>query len=334
MEGVLLGFSVVAVLVLIGAGTAAIAPQKARSAQRGVTPLVYYITNPCLMVVLVSQTDVRMVAGLYAPLALGIAGITAVVFSAYGLLALRRRRRRPMPDGDGARASARDGGASGAATGADVAVGAMASCYVNAGNIGVPIALYMVGTTAPVVSVLLAQLLVLAPLFLTLFGLLGRSGGPSRARTILGSMLNPVTVGVLIGAVLSLLDRRPPEVIWEPVRMLGEASIPLMLLIFGMALWQERPFAVRERRVDAVVGTVCKVVVMPVVAWALAGPVFGLTGAELLGVVAMAALPTAQNVFVFGLHHWMPVTVAKDVTFASSLLSLPVVLLAAWLLGV
>ncbi|GAB3193046.1 AEC family transporter [Nesterenkonia suensis] len=325
MEGVLLGFSVVGVLVLIGAGTAAIAPQKARSAQRGVTPLVYYLTNPCLMVVLVSQTDVRMVAGLYAPLALGIAWITAVVFSSLGPLALRRRRRRAAPDGSWVSA--------GAATGTDVAVGAMASCYVNAGNIGVPIALYMVGTTAPVVSLLLAQLLVLAPLFLTLFGLLGHSGGPSRARTILGSMLNPVTVGVLIGAVLSLLDRRPPEAIWAPVRMLGEASIPLMLLIFGMALWQERPFAVRERRVDAVVGTGCKVVVMPVVAWALAGPVLGLEGVELLGVVAMAALPTAQNVSVFAAHHGMPITVAKDVTFASSLLSLPVVLPAAWLLG-
>ncbi|GAA1174852.1 AEC family transporter [Nesterenkonia xinjiangensis] len=321
MEGVLLGFSVVAVLVLIGAGTAVLAPEKARAIQRGVTPLVYYITNPCLMVVLVTQTDVRLVAGLYAPLALAIAGATAAVFTVYGLLALRRRRRSQSQTPGRPR------------TGAEVAVGAMASSYVNAGNIGVPIALYMVGTTGPVVSVLLAQLLVLAPLYLALFGLLGSSGAESRARTILGSMLNPVTVGVLIGAVLSLLDLRPPDSIWEPVRMLGEASIPLMLLVFGMALWQERPFTVQERRLDGVVGTVCKVVVMPVIAWVFAGPGLGLEGSELVGVVAMAALPTAQNVIVFGMHHGMPITVAKDVTFASSMLGLPVVLLVAWLLG-
>ena len=96
------------------------------------------------MVVLVSGTDVTLVAGLYTPLALGTAVITAGLFAGYGLLARR--------------------------SAADIAVGAMSSSYVNAGNIGVPIALYMVGTTAPVVAVLLAQLLVLAPMYLTIFG--------------------------------------------------------------------------------------------------------------------------------------------------------------------
>ena len=64
MDGVLLGFSVVAVLTLVGVLTALLAKENAVTIQRGLTPVVYYITNPALMVVLVSGTDVTLVAGL------------------------------------------------------------------------------------------------------------------------------------------------------------------------------------------------------------------------------------------------------------------------------
>lgn len=311
MDGVLLGFSVVAVLTLVGVLTALLAKENAVTIQRGLTPVVYYITNPALMVVLVSGTDVTLVAGLYTPLALGTAVITAGLFAGYGLLARR--------------------------SAADIAVGAMSSSYVNAGNIGVPIALYMVGTTAPVVAVLLAQLLVLAPMYLTIFGLLSsRAAKPSgfaRLRMILGSVFNPTTLGVMVGAVLSLLQLEVPSFLWEPLQMVGEASIPLMLIIFGMALWRQRPFTDASYVRDSVVAILCKSLVMPAVAWLLAGPVLGVTGDDLLGVVAMAALPTAQNVLLFGMHYGMRVTVGKDTVFTSAIASLPLILLAAWLLG-
>lgn len=311
MEGVLLGFSVVAMLTMVGLVTAALAKDKSLVIQRGLTPLVYYITNPALMVVLVSQTDVTLVAGLYTPLALGIALIAGAMFAGYGLLT-----RRPK---------------------ADIAVGAMSSSYVNAGNIGVPIALYMVGTTAPVVAVLLAQLLVLAPLYLTIFGLLAsrrsKLSGAVRFRMILSSVFNPTTLGVIVGAVLSLLRVELPTFIWEPLRMVGEASIPLMLIIFGMSLWRQRPFTDPAYLRDSIAATLCKNFAMPLTAWAVAGPLVGLEGEDLLGVVAMAALPTAQNVLLFGMHYGMPTTVAKDTVFTSAGLSLPLILLAAWFIG-
>lgn len=311
MDGVLLGFSVVAVLTLLGITTAALAKDTALTIQRGLTPLVYYITNPALMVVLVSGTDVTLVAELYTPLALAIALITGAVFVVYGAV-LRRPK-------------------------ADVAVGAMSSSYVNAGNIGVPIALYMVGSTAPVVAVLLAQLLVLAPMYLTVFGLLasrqGKAEATSRWRMIISSVFNPTTLGVIVGVVLSLTGGEMPSFVWEPLRMVGEASIPLMLIIFGMALWRQRPFTEANYVQDSIVAGICKNLVMPIVAWTLAGPLLGLSGEDLLGVVAMAALPTAQNVLLFGMHYGVPVTAAKDTIFTSAISSLPLILLAAWFIG-
>ena len=76
-----------------------------------------------------------------------------------------------------------------------------------------------------------------------------------------------------------------------------------------------------------------KLVVMPLIGWAVAHFVFGVSGVPLLGVVAMAALPTAQNVFLFSSKFKMPTELVQNVILVSSLLCLPVILVAALLLG-
>ena len=324
MTGVLLGFGVVAVLTAVGFATAALLPGEARTMRAGLTPVIYYLTNPALMVVLVAGTDLGAVLGVYTPIALATAAVAGALFALYSGLVLRRGAAR-------------------------TAVGAMASSYVNAGNIGLPIALYAVGSAAPVVSVLLAQLLVIAPLYLLVFswatrpsrragpGAAIRTAAPGRTststgRTIVRSVANPVTVGTAAGVLLSATGLEVPEVLWAPLEMLGQASVPLLLLLFGMGLHGQRPFRNRALVPDVLGGTLVKVVAMPVLAWAIGRFGFGLGGTELLGVVVMAALPTAQNVFLFSSQVRMPANAARDIILLSSFLSFPAVLLAGLLL--
>ena len=324
MTGVLLGFGVVAVLTAVGFATAALLPGEARTMRAGLTPVIYYLTNPALMVVLVAGTDLGAVLGVYTPIALVTAAVAGAIFALYSGLVLRRGAAR-------------------------TAVGAMASSYVNAGNIGLPIALYAVGSAAPVVSVLLAQLLVIAPLYLLVFswatrpsrragpGAAIRTAAPGRTststgRTIVRSVANPVTVGTAAGVLLSATGLEVPEVLWAPLEMLGQASVPLLLLLFGMGLHGQRPFRNRALVPDVLGGTLVKVVAMPVLAWAIGRFGFGLGGTELLGVVVMAALPTAQNVFLFSSQFRMPANAARDIILLSSFLSFPAVLLAGLLL--
>ncbi|MFW3387779.1 UNVERIFIED_CONTAM: AEC family transporter [Kocuria sp. CPCC 205274] len=324
MTGVLLGFGVVAVLTAVGFATAALLPGEARTMRSGLTPVIYYLTNPALMVVLVAGTDLGAVLGVYTPIALATAAVAGALFALYSGLVLCRGAAR-------------------------TAVGAMASSYVNAGNIGLPIALYAVGSAAPVVSVLLAQLLVIAPLYLLVFswttrpsrragpGAAIRTAAPGRTststgRTIVRSVANPVTVGTAAGVLLSATGLAVPEVLWVPLEMLGQASVPLLLLLFGMGLHGQRPFRNRALVPDVLGGTLVKVVAMPVLAWAIGRFGFGLGGTELLGVVVMAALPTAQNVFLFSSQFRMPANAARDIILLSSFLSFPAVLLAGLLL--
>ncbi|MGW2095017.1 AEC family transporter [Promicromonospora sukumoe] len=335
MSGVLLGFAIVLVLVGVGFVAAWALPGEARAMQRGIAPLVYYITNPALMFLLMSDADLGAVLRTYTPIALITAAATGLLYAlvAGGLL------RRPA---------------------GPVAAGAMASSYVNAGNIGVPIALYAVGTAAPVVSVLIAQLLVVAPVYLSVFAWCrhraGRAGrfaaprsdddgasadgaaaddaGPTRSlgATLVRSLANPVTVATGLGLLAAAFSVDLPPVLGQPVEMLGHASVPLLLLLFGMSLRGQRPLG-RDARAEVVLGTVLKSLVMPVLAWVVGRFLFGLDGLDLLGVVLMAALPTAQNVFLFAGHFRLATTSVRDVTLLSMLLALPVSLLVTLLLG-
>ncbi|MFD2024944.1 AEC family transporter [Promicromonospora aerolata] len=331
MSGVLLGFAIVLVLVAVGFVAAWLLPGEAHAMQRGISPLVYYITNPALMFLLLSNADLGAVLRTYTPIALITAAATGLLYAvvAGGLL-----RRRAGP----------------------VAAGAMASSYVNAGNIGVPIALYAVGTAAPVVSVLIAQLLVIAPVYLSVFawcrhradraadsaaaaanadgpdGADGTTGGASGLGVTLGrSLANPVTVATALGLLAATVSMDLPAVLSQPVEMLGNASVPLLLLLFGLSLRGQRPMG-REARAEVVLGTALKALVMPALAWAVGRFLFGLDGIELLGVVLMAALPTAQNVFLFAGHFRLATTSVRDITLLSMVLALPVSLLVTLLL--
>ncbi|MDF9278955.1 AEC family transporter [Arthrobacter sp. EH-1B-1] len=328
MEGVLLGFGIVLALVGVGIVASILLPTRTRAMQEGLTPVIYYITNPALMFILLAETELAEVLSIYTPIALLVAAATAVVYALFSRFILKRPA-------------------------AQTAVGAMASCYVNAGNIGIPIALYAVGSSAPVVSVLLAQLLVIAPVFLTIFAWCGRktspagsstapgpAGGsqsqrrsPTLARTVLRSVANPVTLGTAAGALFAATSLTLPAIIWTPLEMLGQASIPLLLMVFGMSLRGQKPLAQRSLRADVVLGSVVKLALMPVIAWAVAYYLFRVEGTALLGVVAMAALPTAQNVFLFSAQFGLKVTLVRDIILMSSLLALPASLLVAVLLG-
>ncbi|XKH56812.1 AEC family transporter [Citricoccus nitrophenolicus] len=311
MDGVFLGFSIVLVIIGIGLLAAVLLPRgTTASIQHGLTPAIYYVTNPLLMVVLVAQIDLRALVQVYAPAALVTAVVAGACYALVSWLVLKR------PAGQ-------------------TAVGAMASSYVNAGNIGLPIAIYAVGSSVPAVSVLVTQLLLIAPVYLTVFGWCSRQRGsaqPRLARTVLASVANPVTVGTAVGAGLALVDWVPPEFLWTPMDMLGRASIPLLLFVFGLSLASQRPFRDRSQVPDIVWGSFVKLALMPVVAWAVGHGVFGLEGVELFGVVAMAALPTAQNVYLFSSQFKLPNLLVRDIVFSSAVLSLPVILVVALLL--
>ena len=67
--------------------------------------------------------------------------------------------------------------------------------------------------------------------------------------------------------------------------------------------------------------------VQPLAAYAVGRYALGLDTTQLLAVTVLAALPTAQNVFVIASRYERSTLLARDAIFVSTLASVPVVVL-------
>lgn len=306
MLGVLTGFAIVGTVILVGylAGRFQIAGPNAAQA---LTRTAFFITNPALLFTVLADADLSAVFSAYAPIAL----ITATLSAGLYVLLSRIWFRRPA---------------------AETVIGAMAGSFVNANNIGIPIAVYVLDSATPVAPVLLVQLLLLVPLYLMILDLAsGRK--PSVKNFISQPVRNPMIFASFLGVIVAWTGVELPEPVTEPLELLGGAAIPLVLMAFGMSLRGSRPLRFSEGRTEVIVATVIKAAVMPTITYVLSRYLFRLEDGLVFGAVIMSALPTAQNVFLFASRYNRGVTVARDTVLLSSALAVPTLLLAAWLLA-
>ncbi|MCT1459065.1 AEC family transporter [Aestuariimicrobium sp. p3-SID1156] len=211
----------------------------------------------------------------------------------------------------------------------ELVLGTACACYVNAANLGLPIAAFVLKDASWVAPVLLLQVGVLQPLALSLLDADLNSGAPaSRSPWAYVSLpfRNPMTVGTLAGLVVNVLGLRVPTVLSPPLELLAALSIPGMLLAFGMSL---RTGPLPGKGPDApqtALAVGIKLLVHPLIAWGLA-VAFQLPGPTTLAVVVLAGLPTAQNVFVWASRYGRGVVLVRDAVFITTIASLPTVAL-------
>lgn len=153
-----------------------------------------------------------------------------------------------------------------------------------------------------------------------------------RGRSVLRSFLtHPLVLGGAIGLTVNLSGWEPPSLIWSPMGLLADLGIPTMLLAFGMSFhWSPLP-SLRRLTPMTVAAILVKVLVVPAVALGV-GVLLGLSGAPLQAAVVLAALPTAQIVFVHAMRYRTSTSLVQATTLWSTLLCVPVILAASTLL--
>lgn len=214
----------------------------------------------------------------------------------------------------------------------ETTIGALAASYLNAGNLGLPLSVYMLGNPVAVAPTLLFQLLVLAPAAFVVMESRGSGRGGRALLTGLGrSLKNPIIIAALAGVALALL---PPAPDWflSPFQLVGAAAAPLALIMLGMTLSGPQASGARAPLPDLTLVVALRTVVHPVLAWAL-GTWLGLDGVALFGVVAMAALPTAQNVLVYAMRYGSGQAIARDSQVVTTVLAVPVLIAVALIFG-
>ena len=339
------------------------------------TRVCFFAATPALLVTTLSRADLTAV--LSRSTAVAVAAELAAIVSAWCLHRLVLRR--PT---------------------AEATIGALASGYVNAANLGIPVAVLVLGDAATIAPILLLQLLVLTPATFTVLDAVTRRGNPSRLATLTVPLRNPLLWGVVAGTAANLGGVDLKE--WgggypaQGLEMLGRVAVPLMMLALGMSLAgaprplrnpapdevtpspqdspartvqsarqaQEplaaearseahaidtagvRPPRVEEEPAHGATSTThrgadrrsglwlavgWKLAVMPGLA-VVVGLAAGLSGAQLLAPVVTAALPTAQNVFMYASRYGAAKDLARDAVLLTTAGFVPVVLLAAALL--
>nr|WP_202501193.1 AEC family transporter [Streptomyces sp. SID5785] len=214
-------------------------------------------------------------------------------------------------------------------------IGALCSSYVNSGNLGIPIAVYVLGDASLVAPVLLFQQIVVTPVALTVLDLAQASGTRQTWwQRVLTPFRNPIAIGALAGVVVSATGWTVPSPVFDPLELIANMSVPAILIAFGISLcgssWPGGPGA---DRTPVLLSAALKSVGQPVASWALAVFVFGLSGERLLDVVVTSALPAAQNLFTYASRYEVGERLARESILLSTMASVPVLVVVAALLG-
>jgi malonate transporter len=300
VQGVLAGFATLGAIIALGFLLAHVGVLRSDS-QLLLSRLVFFVATPALLFQTLSNAPVNQIfsSGL-AVAALSFVGAGGI----YVLFARTVWRR---------------------STG-DTVMGALSSAYVNAGNLGLPITVYVLGSATFVAPVLLLQLLVITPTAFAILDAVVSKRRPSLLDLISQPLRNPITVGSFLGLACSLAGWQVPSVVAAPIALIAGMAVPGVLLAYGVSLrLGPRPIA-SGSVVELAVVSGLKLVVQPLLAYAAARWMFGLDGRALLAATVVAALPTAQNIFVYASRYNRSTTLARDSIFVTTALSVPVLL--------
>lgn len=306
MGGVVVGFAIIGFVILVGylVGRTGILGEHASFV---LSRIAFSVLSPFLLFTVLADADVHVLFSRVLAVSLIAALAAALLFVLIARLVFHRGL-------------------------ADLTVGALASGYVNANNIGLPVAVYVLGDPALSAPVILLQLLVFTPIALGILDV-QQQGTVSLRRVLLQPVRNPIIVGSALGVLLAILQVRLPEAVMEPFRVIGAAAVPIVLIGFGMSLHGQRPLAPGTARRDVVLAAAIKLAFMPLVAWLVGEFLFRLSDQELFAVVVLAALPSAQNVFNYAQRYETGQILARDVVLITTVLCVPVLVLVAALLA-
>ncbi|MEV0008208.1 AEC family transporter [Streptomyces sp. NPDC047973] len=306
MQGVLTGFAVIAVVIGIGylLGRRGHLGKDGRTVLTG---LAFNVATPALLFTTLARADLTVI---FSPRLLVTAAGTATAAAVFVVVGLLR--------GWGA---------------GPVTIGALCSSYVNAGNLGIPIAVYVLGDASLVAPVLLFQQIVVTPLALTILDLT-RPGEPRPLRQrVITPFRNPMAIGSLSGVTVAAVGWTVPQPALEPLTLIGNMSVPAVLLAFGMSLRGSGVPARGENRSAIILSAFLKTTVQPLVALGIGAGVLHLRGAALLDVAVTSALPAAQNLYTYASQYRVAERLARESILLSTVVSVPVLITIAALLG-
>lgn len=269
--------------------------------------LVFFVATPALLFATLATADL---ADIFTP---ALAAFVLSGLAVAGLFVLWARIAWRRPAGE-------------------TVIGALCASYVNAANLGIPVAAYALGDVSFAAPVLLYQSLLASPMALALLDADAHAGRPSLTRLATLPARNPIILASAAGLAVSISGWTPPPELLRPFELVGAAAVPLALLTLGMSLNGVRTATERTESAARYVAVASKILMQPLLAYVIGRFVLGLEDRLLLAAVVTSGLPTAQNIYVYAAQYQRGAWLARDAVVLSTVLAaLSLVLFAVWL---
>ncbi|WP_291010808.1 AEC family transporter [Hydrogenophaga sp.] len=226
-------------------------------------------------------------------------------------------------------------------------VRAMTACFGNSVQLGIPLAASVLGEAGLAIHLTIVSLhaltlltLMTAQVELALARDRARQGladghlGRLLRDTARATVIHPVVLPIIMGLLVNASGIGVPSLIDELLIQLGQAVVPLCLVLIGVSL-NQYGFVFTGRGMAALV--VVKLLVMPAVVLVVGHWVFGLEALPLTVVVMAAALPSGSNPLLFAQRYKVleaETTSAITVSTLTFVLTAPLWLaVMAWVVG-
>ncbi len=312
MSGVVAGFTVIFVVIAVGYLLGRLGPLGSQG-QFVLGRLVFFVATPALLFTTLASSDLSVI---FSP-TLAVASATAFAVGALYVVVAKIWLNRPLPE---------------------LTIGALSASYVNSANLGIPIAVFVLGDATFVAPLLLFQIVVYSPIALTILDLTALRGADAEKLSLIDTVTapfkNPIVLAGAAGLIVALIGWVPPRPLMQPFELIGATSVPGALLAFGLSLYGVRVLEKGSSpRRDVALASTLKIVVQPVLAYLMAHFLLGIDGHQLFAIVVVSTLPTAQNVFIYASRYRRGMVLARDSAFVTTLASIPAIALVTALLA-
>ncbi|MBX9147373.1 MULTISPECIES: AEC family transporter [Rhodococcus] len=312
MSGVVAGFTVIFVVIAVGYLLGRLGTLGSQG-QFVLGRLVFFVATPALLFTTLASSDLSVI---FSP-TLAVASTTAFAVGALYVVVAKIWLNRPLPE---------------------LTIGALSASYVNSANLGIPIAVFVLGDATFVAPLLLFQIVVYSPIALTILDLTALRGADAEKLSLIDTVTapfkNPIVLAGAAGLIVALIGWVPPRPLMQPFELIGATSVPGALLAFGLSLYGVRVLEKGSSpRRDVALASTLKIVVQPVLAYLMAHFLLGIDGHQLFAIVVVSTLPTAQNVFIYASRYRRGMVLARDSAFVTTLASIPAIALVTALLA-
>ena len=191
----------------------------------------------------------------------------------------------------------------------------LTTVVMNVGNFGLPLAYFAFGEQGLHVSVLTFVLFNI-PLS-TLAIVVAQGGEVPLGKALINTFKIPIFHAVALAFLLKAVDLSVPFFVLRAVELLGDAAIPLMLVLLGMQLARTR---LESQWGFLSLATIIRLAIAPLIAWAIT-VLLAIDGTSRNVIILQTSTPSAVLPLLYALRFGMRPDLVAGTIFVTTLLS-------------